>query len=76
MRGHVTAHVGGFYINNPVAGDTFGRYIPVEKEKQKEAVKYLCEEVFVVPEWLFGAEIWKKVFPLRDVSCRSGIFTI
>ena len=63
--GHVTAHVGGFYINNPVAGDTFGRYIPVEKEKQKEAVKYLCEEVFVVPEWLFGAEIWKKVFPLR-----------
>ncbi len=64
--GHVTANVGGFYINNPVKGESFDRYIPVEKEKQKEAVKYLSEEVFVVPEWLFGAEVWKKSYPVRN----------
>lgn len=63
--GHVTAYVGGFYINNPVAGETSDRYVPVEKERQREAVKYLSEEVFTVPEWLFGAEIWKKSYPVR-----------
>lgn len=63
--GHVTAYVGGFYINNPVVGETFDRYVPVEKEKQKEAVAYLSEEVFIVPEWLFNAEVWKKSYPVR-----------
>ena len=63
--GHVTAYVGGFYINNPVGGESFDRYVPVEKEKQREAVRYLCEEVFHVPGWLFGAEIWKKSYPVR-----------
>ena len=63
--GHVTANVGGFYINNPVMGDDLERYVPVEKERQKEAVKYLSEEVFTVPEWLFAADVWKKSFPVR-----------
>lgn len=63
--GHVTAYVGGFYINNPVSGEQTDRYVPVEKEKQKEAVAYLAEEVFTVPEWLFGAEVWKKSYPVR-----------
>ena len=55
--GHVTANVGGFYINNPVMGDDLERYVPVEKERQKEA--------FTVPEWLFAADVWKKSFPVR-----------
>lgn len=63
--GHVTANVGGFYINNPVSGEKSDRYVPVEKERQRDAVKYLSEEVFVVPEWLFGAEVWKKSYPVR-----------
>ncbi len=63
--GHVTAHVGGFYIEHPVTGDQKNRYTPVEREKQMEAVKYLSEEVFTVPEWLFGADIWHKTFPVR-----------
>lgn len=63
--GHVTANVGGFYIDNPVNGEHFNRYTPVERTRQKEAVKYLSEEVFTVPEWLFGAEIWKKSYPVR-----------
>ncbi|MEG2277715.1 MAG: zinc-dependent metalloprotease [Odoribacter sp.] len=70
--GHVTANVGGFYINNPVAGDDFDRYVPVEKERQKEAVKYLIEEVFMVPEWLFSAEVWKKSYPIQS-SPAGGI---
>ncbi len=65
--GHVIAHVGGFYINNPVMGEELERYVPVEKERQREAVKYLSEEVFTVPEWLFAADVWKKTFPIRTV---------
>lgn len=63
--GHVMTHVGGYYINNPVKGQEIDRYIPVEKVRQREAVKYLAEEVFVVPEWLFGADVWKKSYPVR-----------
>lgn len=63
--GHVTANVGGFYVNNPVKGEETDRYVPVEKKKQKEAVKYLIDEVFIVPDWLFGAEVWKKSYPVR-----------
>lgn len=63
--GHVTANVGGFYINNPVKGEDVDRYVPVEKEKQKAAVKYLIDEVFIVPEWLFGGDVWKKSYPVR-----------
>lgn len=63
--GHVTANVGGIYINNPVKGSPEDRYIPVPKEIQKESVKYLIEEVFIVPEWLFAAEVWKKSYPIQ-----------
>lgn len=63
--GHVMANVGGFYINNPVKGEDTERYVPVEKGRQKEAVKYLIDEVFTVPEWLFEAEVWKKSYPVR-----------
>lgn len=64
--GHVTAYVGGFYLNHPVAGESGDSYVPVEKARQKEAVGYLCEEVFVVPEWLFGAPVWRKTYPVRN----------
>lgn len=64
--GHVTANVGGFYINNPVGEEDFDRYIPVEKARQKDAVRYLIDEVFIVPEWLFGADAWKKSYPVRN----------
>ena len=37
--GHVTANVGGFYINNPVMGDDLERYVPVEKERQQTTIQ-------------------------------------
>ena len=63
--GHVIAYVGGFYINHPVVGQEFNRYVPVERKKQQEAIRFLNEEVFQIPEWLFGAEIWHKIFPIQ-----------
>lgn len=62
---HVTANVGGFYIENPVKGSNFNRFEPVEKEKQHESVKYIIEEVVQVPTWLFQNEVWKKSFSIQ-----------
>ncbi|MGL5683101.1 MAG: zinc-dependent metalloprotease [Marinifilaceae bacterium] len=62
---HVTANVGGFYVENPVKGSDFNRFEPVEKARQKESVQYLIEEVVQVPEWLFQGDIWKKSFPIQ-----------
>ena len=65
----------GFYINNPVMGDDLERYVPVEKERQKEAVKYLSEEVFTVPEWLFCCRCLEEEFS-RSYFPGSRIFTL
>lgn len=63
--GHVTANVGGFYIENPVKGSDFNRFEPVEKKRQQESVKYIIEEVVNVPTWLFQGDVWKKSFPIQ-----------
>ena len=63
---HVTANVGGFYLTNLVKGTPGDRYVPVPREMQKKSVEYLIDEVFIVPEWLFGAEAWKKSYPIMN----------
>lgn len=63
---HVKCNVGGFYINKVVAGHDIDRYVPVPAEMQRRSVRYLIDEVFVLPHWLFGAEAWKKSYPHRS----------
>lgn len=63
---HVLANIGGIYIENTTVGDGVKTYTFVEKEKQKEAFKFLAEEILTYPEWLFGAEISKYTFILRN----------
>ncbi len=62
---HVKTNVGGFYLNQVVAGHEIDRYVPVPAPMQRRSVEYLIEEVFRLPEWLFGAEAWKKSYPHR-----------
>lgn len=62
---HVKTNVGGFYLNQVVAGHRIDRYIPVPAEMQRRSVDFLIEEVFQLPEWLFGAEAWKRSYPHR-----------
>lgn len=63
---HVKSNVGGFYLNQVVAGHDIDRYIPVPAEMQRRSVQYLIDEVFLLPEWLFGAEAWDKSYPHRS----------
>ena len=62
---HVKTNVGGFHLNNVVAGHDIDRYVPVPAEMQRRSVAYLIDEVFILPEWLFGAEAWDKSYPHR-----------
>ncbi|UII28194.1 zinc-dependent metalloprotease [Fulvivirga maritima] len=64
---HVMNNVGGVYLNKLTHGDNRNAYEPVPFAMQQKAVKYLNENVFSLPEWLFlDKEILSKTFPLKD----------
>ena len=63
---HVLANIGGIYLENTIIGDGLKTYTYVEKERQKEALQFLLDEVFTYPEWLFGADITKYSYILRN----------
>ena len=37
----------------------------MEKERQRDAVQFLLDEVLCFPEWLFGSAFSTQIFPLR-----------
>ena len=64
--GHVITNVGGMYVNVNVKGDGLTTYTHVPRYKQRDAVKYLINNVFTAPKWLFELEIAKNVWPVKD----------
>lgn len=66
---HVMANIGGIYMERPDIewqnDPSKKAYIFVEKERQKEAVQFLLDEVLCFPEWLFGSPFSTQIFPLR-----------
>lgn len=63
---HVLANVGGMYVNNTLVGDGKITYKFVEPERQREAVKYLIDEVYTYPAWLFNADATKYTYLVRN----------
>lgn len=63
---HVTANVGGLYLENPVAGDHKDAYSPVPPQRQRQALQYIREQVLNMPQWLFNNDLLRKTFPLKD----------
>ncbi|MDO5482088.1 MAG: zinc-dependent metalloprotease [Bacteroidaceae bacterium] len=66
---HVMANIGGIYLDRPtIEWSNVPRrsaYTFVEKERQKEAVQFLLDEVLCFPEWLFGSTFSTQIYPLR-----------
>ncbi|WP_051296260.1 zinc-dependent metalloprotease [Eisenibacter elegans] len=59
--GHVTKYVGGVY-ENPKTHDMEGNaYEVVPKNLQKDAVKFLSEQLFTTPTWLLEENILNKI---------------
>lgn len=63
---HVMANVGGIYIDNTTVGSGRPTYTFVEKERQRDAVKFLVEEAFRYPEWLFDADVTNYTYVVQN----------
>lgn len=63
---HVLSNIGGMYFENTAIGDGQETYAFVEKNRQKEAVQFLLDEVLTSPDWLLNAEINKYTFPIQN----------
>lgn len=54
---HVLTNVGGIYVDNTTVGDGKLTYRFVEKDRQRDAVQFLIDEVFTTPEWIVDADL-------------------
>ena len=61
--GHVAANIGGRYITNKSIEQPGPKYQPVPKAKQKAALNFLNENLFVKPTWLVDVPY---IFNLTD----------
>jgi hypothetical protein len=59
--GHVRNNVGGVYRYNKSSDQEGEVYTHVPEKRQKEAVKFLNEQLFVAPEWMLDENILGKV---------------
>ncbi len=77
--GHVANIVGG-YDSEPKVGPATGvRFTPVPEARQKTAVRFLNDNLFKTPAWMFPAEILRKIEPTsgqsRLLALQQGILT-
>ena len=63
--GHVQAYIGGYYLNEPVRGDNEQAYAFVSKDKQREALHFIWEQMMQFPEWYSVPEL-EKFFAPKD----------
>lgn len=59
--GHVAANIGGVYEYYKTADQDGAVYIHVDKEKQREALKFINEQLFDTPEWMIDKNIYDKI---------------
>lgn len=62
---HVLANLGGMYIDNTVVGDNKATFTHVEKERQRDALQWLIDNVFTYPAWLFNTDITRYTYIIR-----------
>lgn len=58
--GHVTANIGGVYEEYKTTDQKGAVYKPVDKETQKEALKFVINELFKTPTWILDKNIFSK----------------
>ncbi len=71
--GHVANLIGGYDSEPKVGPAAGGRFTPVSKARQQEAVKFLNENIFKTPDWLFPADILRKIEPTSGQARVLGL---
>jgi hypothetical protein len=68
--GHVSKYIGGQMETPKTAEQSGPVYEVVAKKDQKEAMKFLEENIFTTPQWLLKKEIFEKTgkTPVRTVE--------
>ena len=59
--GHVTNNIGGVYEHYKTADQDGPVYTHVDKNHQKAALQFVCEQLFDTPEWLLDKNIFNKI---------------
>ena len=62
---HVMANVGGMYLENLTVGDGQTSFHFVEKNKQRQALQFLLDQVLSEPKWLFDTPLSKLTYLQR-----------
>ena len=59
--GHVAANIGGVYEYYKTADQDGAVYTHVNKDKQREALKFINDQLFDTPEWMIDKNIYDKI---------------
>lgn len=76
--GHVSKYIGGEMETPKTAEQSGVVYEPVSKKDQKEAMKFLEENIFTTPQWLLKKEIFEKTgkTPVKTVEdIQNGVLS-
>lgn len=59
---HVMTNIGGIYVENVTVGDNLKSYEFVDRNRQREALKFIIDEAFNDNDWLFDAEVGRYTY--------------
>ena len=59
--GHVSNNIGGVYEYYKTYDQEGAVFVPVSKERQKESVEFLNEQLFETPEWMINTDILNRI---------------
>ena len=71
--GHVASNVGGVYEYYKAVGQEGDVYTHVNKEHQRNAVKWLNKELFSTPKWMIRKDVFGKAGFSGNIERISGI---
>ncbi len=71
--GHVASNVGGVYEYYKAVGQEGNVYTHVDKDHQRNAVKFLNKEVFATPKWMINKNVFGKSGFSGNIERISGI---
>ena len=71
--GHVASNIGGVYEYYKAVGQEGDVYTHVDKEKQRDAVRFLNKQLFATPKWMIRKDVFGKAGFSGNIERISGI---